>query len=499
MDPEQLLLALSTKEHLQSHEYAEEIKVDPQVVIGCIKSIQSHGENIIEVGQTKIDVIMLTEEGKKIAENGSHEFLFFQSVIKEDSTMQDLEARLKELKFNEEERKMIVDIGKSKAMKSKWIKCQNSLYSRRVETVQDDTKNKLLLIKEGKKVDNKDLKELKKRKLVKVVSLKPFVVKKGSDFKLKLEKLETELTAEMIADGSWETKKFKALNFNARPREMPKGAFHPLLKVRSVYRNIFLEMGFTEMPTNNYVESSFWNFDSLFQPQQHPARDAHDTFFVDSPATCANYPLDYMERVKKVHSQGGFGSQGYVYDWKEQEAQKNILRTHTTAVSAKMLYKLAEQEEFEPVRYFSIDRVFRNESLDATHLAEFHQVEGFIADRGLTLGDLMGILREFFKKLGMDKLRFKPAYNPYTEPSLEIFGFHPGLKKWVEIGNSGMFRPEMLLPMNLPEDVRCIAWGLSLERPTMILCGIDNIRSLCGHKIDLKMVGENPLCQMDIN
>jgi len=499
MDPEQLLLALSTKEHLQSHEYAEEIKVDPQVVIGCIKSIQSHGENIIEVSQTKIDVIKLTEEGEKIAENGSHEFLFFQSVVKEDSTMQDLEERLTELKFNEEERKMIVDIGKSKAMKNRWIKYKNNLYSRNVTTVQDDTKDKLLLIKEGKKVDSKDLKELKKRKLVKVVSLKPLVVKKGSDFKLKLEKLETELTAEMIADGSWETKKFKALNFDARPREMPKGAFHPLLKVRSVYRNIFLEMGFTEMPTNNYVESSFWNFDSLFQPQQHPARDAHDTFFVDSPATCKNYPLDYMERVKKVHSQGGFGSQGYVYDWKEQEAQKNILRTHTTAVSAKMLYKLAQQDEFKPVRYFSIDRVFRNESLDATHLAEFHQVEGFIADRGLTLGDLMGTLREFFKKLGMDKLRFKPAYNPYTEPSLEIFGFHPGLKKWVEIGNSGMFRPEMLLPMGLPEDVRCIAWGLSLERPTMILCGIDNIRSLCGHKIDLKMVGENPLCQMDIN
>ena len=146
-----------------------------------------------------------------------------------------------------------------------------------------------------------------------------------------------------------------------------------------------------------------------------------------------------------------------------------------------------------------MDRVFRNESLDATHLAEFHQVEGFIADRGLTLGDLMGILRQFFSKLGMDQLRFKPAYNPYTEPSMEIFGFHPGLKKWVEIGNSGMFRPEMLLPMGLPQDVSCVAFGLSLERPAMILCGVDNIRSLCGHKIDLKMVRENPLCQMDIH
>ncbi|NXT42022.1 SYFA ligase, partial [Pelecanoides urinatrix] len=124
------------------------------------------------------------------------------------------------------------------------------------------------------------------------------------------------------------------------------------------------------------------------------------------------------------------------------------------------------QEKFSPVKYFSIDRVFRNESLDATHLAEFHQVEGVVADRGLTLGHLMGILRQFFTKLGtgghlggggagdspgppltpllspgITQLRFKPAYNPYTEPSMEVFSYHKGLKKWVEVGNSGVFRP----------------------------------------------------------
>ena len=163
-----------------------------------------------------------------------------------------------------------------------------------------------------------------------------------------------------------------------------------------------------------------------------------------------------------------------------------------------MLYALAQQKEFKPVKYFSIDRVFRNETLDATHLAEFHQVEGVVADRSVTLGDLIGVLYEFFNKLGIKKLRFKPAYNPYTEPSMEIFGFHDGLKKWVEIGNSGVFRPEMLRPMNLPEDVNVIAWGLSLERPTMIKLGIDNIRDLVGHKIDLQMVFDSPLCLMDI-
>lgn len=146
---------------------------------------------------------------------------------------------------------------------------------------------------------------------------------------------------------------------------------------------------------------------------------------------------------------------------------------------------------------FSIDRVFRNETLDATHLAEFHQIEGLVADRNLTLGHLIGILYAFFKKLGIEKLKFKPAYNPYTEPSMEIFSYHPGLKKWVEIGNSGMFRPEMLLPMGIPKDVNVIAWGLSLERPTMIKYGINNIRELIGHKVNLNMVQENPICRLN--
>jgi len=155
------------------------------------------------------------------------------------------------------------------------------------------------------------------------------------------------------------------------------------------------------------------------------------------------------------------------------------------------------QEGFKPVKYFSIDRVFRNESLDATHLAEFHQIEGVIADYGLTLGDLIGILHEFFRKLGIEQLRFKPAYNPYTEPSMEIFSYHPGLGKWVEIGNSGIFRPEMLLPMGLPEGVTVIAWGLSLERPTMIKYGVDNIRDLVGPKVNLQMIADNPICRLD--
>lgn len=339
--------------------------------------------------------------------------------------------------------------------------------------------------------------EYKKRKLVADVTVNVFKVSKGSEFTTSVSKAETDLTADMIASGSWKDKTFKAYNFNALGIMPDCGHLHPLLKVRTQMRHIFLEMGFTEMPTNNFIEASFWNFDALFQPQQHPARDAHDTFFISDPEHANTFPMDYLERVKKVHSVGDYGSKGYQYDWKYDEAAKNILRTHTTAISARMLYQLAREEKFRPMKYFSIDRVFRNENLDATHLAEFHQIEGLVADYNLTLGDLMGIIQEFFRKMGITQLRFKPAYNPYTEPSMEIFGYHKGLKKWVEIGNSGVFRPELLLPMGLPKDVSVIAWGLSLERPTMIQYEIDNIRELFGPKVNLQMIYDNPICRID--
>ena len=120
-----------------------------------------------------------------------------------------------------------------------------------------------------------------------------------------------------------------------------------------------------------------------------------------------------------------------------------------------------------------------------------------VAGKELTLGNLVSVLEQFYQKLGVHQLRFKPAYNPYTEPSMEVFGYHEGLGKWVELGNSGMFRPEMLRPLGLPEDVRVIAWGLSTERPTMIKYKISDIRTLVGHGVDLKFIKNNPAPRLD--
>ena len=336
---------------------------------------------------------------------------------------------------------------------------------------------------------------LKRRKLISLTTRKSLKVMRGPAFAPTRKKKAADLTKEMLDKGEWKTTPFKPYNFLTLGEKVGGGYLHPLLKVRAEFRKILMEMGFQEMPTNKWIESSFWNFDSLFQPQSHPARDAHDTFFIKEPAQTVSVPEDYYERVKTMHEVGGAGSIGYRYDFKREEAFKNLLRTHTTAVSSQMLYKLANQEDgFQPARYFSIDRVFRNETMDATHLCEFHQVEGLVADYDLSLGDLIGTIETFFKKIGIEKLRFKPAFNPYTEPSMEIFGYHPDLKKWTEIGNSGMFRPEMLAPMGLPENVRVIAWGLSLERPTMIKYRINNIKELFGHKVEMARTRTAPIC-----
>lgn len=490
---EKILQYLENVGQVDTLELVEIFKVDHQKIVGALKSIQSHGD-LVNAATNSRKVLELTVEGKTVVDAGSHEAVIYHAVPPEGITQAEL------MKTSENAK-----VGFSKAMAKGWIIVDKSvnppLVKRKINQIKDDVRDDLMAIANGKTdLPSSLVSEYKKRKLVQEVITKSFLLTKGPNFATTLTKLETDLTMEMLATGAWKDLKFKEYNFDAMGAPIARGHLHPLLKVRSEFRQIFLEMGFSEMPTNNYVESSFWNFDALFQPQQHPARDAHDTFFISNPAKSYKFPQEYLERVRKVHSEGGYGSEGYGYEWKLEEAQKNVLRTHTTAVTARMLYKLANQPEgFKPVKYFSIDKVFRNENLDATHLAEFHQVEGVVAAEGLSLGDLIGILHEFFRKLGITQLQFKPAYNPYTEPSMEIFCFHPGLNKWIEVGNSGVFRPEMLLPMGLPENVRVIAWGLSLERPTMIKFGINNIRELVGPKVDLKMIEESPLCRFDKN
>ena len=403
-----LLLAVSHGD-VESDAFASANGADHKKVVGLIKSLES--SELVASTAKDHSALKLSPEAEAYLTAGSPEAQAFAAVPSGAGIPL---ADFKKLD------KTISDIGFKQAMQQKWLameKGETPMVVRKADSVEDVAKGFLAAINAGDvaSVPPKELDALvKKRKLVKQETWKTFTISKGASFALERKKAASDLTKEMLQDGSWRDAEFKSYNLVPGAGAPPNGGcVHPLLKVRQQFREIFLQMGFAEMPTNNFVESGFWNFDTLIQPQMHPARDAHDTFFMKTPAAANRAPEDYVKRVRAMHETGGGGSIGHQYSWKRSEADKNILRTHTTAVSARCLHKLA-QDGFRPAKFFSIDRVFRNEAVDRTHLAEFHQVEGVICDVGLTLGDLIGVLYQFFARLGMTQLRFKPAFNPYT-------------------------------------------------------------------------------------
>ena len=156
-------------------------------------------------------------------------------------------------------------------MKNKWVKIaeDKNFVVRIAEKIVDDEKEQLsafVVQPDLEAHDKKVVEALKKRKLLNVVSQKSYKVTKGKEFMPTRVKLETQLTAEMLRSGAWKDIKFKKTNLNAAGQVTNGGHLHPLLKVRAQFRQTLLEMGFNEMPTDKFVESSFWNFDSLFQP-----------------------------------------------------------------------------------------------------------------------------------------------------------------------------------------------------------------------------------------
>ncbi len=185
-------------------------------------------------------------------------------------------------------------------MKNKWIKKDGSGLVAAVTEVQDATRELLQgVARTGKIEESKTLADYRKRKLVEQKKNFAYEVSKGSKYAKEIPVEVTDLTADMLASGEWKTANFKPYNFNALGASQNAGALHPLNKVRKEFRDIFFNLGFVEMPTSRsvarsrsyhacadqcrYVESGFWNFDSLFVPQQHPARDLQDTFYVSDP------------------------------------------------------------------------------------------------------------------------------------------------------------------------------------------------------------------------
>jgi phenylalanyl-tRNA synthetase alpha chain len=241
-------------------------------------------------------------------------------------------------------------------------------------------------------------------------------------------------------------------------------------------------MGFMEID-EEYVQPAFWNLDVLFTPQDHPARELQDTFYLDRPEHIAVQDEELVQKIKDIHENGGgTGSKGWGGRWSREKAEQALLRTHTTVNTIRHLSRRPEP----PVKVFSISRIFRKESIDATHLPEFTQIEGIIVDEKADFDMLISVIRDFYTRMGFQQIRIRPAYFPYTEPSLEVEVFFNG--KWMELGGAGIFRPEVVAPFGTKYPV--LAWGFGFERLAMLKWDIRDIREL--YISDLELLRKNP-------
>jgi phenylalanyl-tRNA synthetase alpha chain len=457
-------------------------------------------KSLITIHADTQNIIKLTAEGKTYAKDGLPERKLILAVAELGGSA-DLRKAAEQAGLQQQ----FVQIALGWAIRKKWaiftsqnntINITETILKKKIIGVvkkeNDDILLEVLCDKEQTALDDLsgDLKEaaeqLKKRKLVTIEPKTARVLQITSEGKVALAENKTalqevtQLTPELIITGKWHTTKLQKYNIEAPVAKTWPGKKHPYLSFLDEVRAKLVTLGFQEM-TGTSVETSFFNFDALNVPQDHPAREPSDIYYVKNPeyGDISQHGAA-VEHVKETHENGWkTGSTGWGYKYSLLAAQRLILRGHGTCLSARTL----KSKDLEvPSKYFSIARVYRPEVLDRTHLSEFNQVEGIIVDPNLTLKDLLGVLGKFAMEIaGADKVRFKPDYFPFTEPSVELTAYKEGYG-WVEFGGSGIFRPEVTLPLGVKVPV--IAWGLGVDRLFMMRSGISDIRMIFSQDLD---------------
>ncbi len=316
----------------------------------------------------------------------------------------------------------------------------------------------------------------KKETKVEVLALGNELIKKG----IKPLDLIEQITPNLLkSEKNWKGKKFRRYDVSSPVPKIYGGKRHFVNQSIDYARKVWSEMGFKEM-TANMLISSFWNFDALFTAQDHPAREMQDTFFVNKTSSLPDKKI--VEAVKNSHEKGVLGSKGWQYKWDEEMSKKMVLRTHTTSISSQKFAKLEEKDL--PAKFFAIGKCFRNETVDWSHGFEFNQSEGIVVDPNANFRHLLGYLKQFYKKMGIEKIRFRPSYFPYTEPSVEIDTWNEEKKCWLEIGGAGMIRPEVIVPL-LGKNIPVLAWGPGFDRTLMEYYGIKDLREMYKNNLDL--------------
>lgn len=423
-----------------------------------------------------INKIWLTEEGNEVLSKGFPENLILNELnnkpdgipIAHLSSLLDLSRQAVNAGVGHLRKAGIIKITKGVLIP---VKPVSDLNQELEDILRSVSKDPLFPIpKEIRKIlSNRGFIEVKERQYASVQ-----ITKLGSKALSDSEIVETvsRLTSDQIRSGQWRSLQLKSYNVTSRPKKFPVGRKHPYLMFLDEVKQKLIGLGFTEM-RGPLVESEFWNFDALFQAQDHSAREWSDVYTIKHP-THGTLPKDkeLVKNVQLVHETGEpTGSRGWRYRWDPRKAAQLILRPQGTSVSARTLYHLEI-----PAKYFCIARCYRPDSVDAVHLSEFNQLEGISCDPSITFRTLLGLLKTFATEIaGATKVRFKPDYYPFTSPSAELSAYHPKLG-FIEFGGSGIFRPEVTAPFGITDPV--IAWGLGVDRLYMVKRGINDIREL---------------------
>lgn len=459
---EEKLLKAVTKEWVSGEKAAESSGLQYSTVMSVLSTLEEEG--LVEVRREEKEVLQLTEEGKRYAEKGLPEKRLADAVEKKEMP---LDEALKKAGLADEEKGIALQWAKRKG----FIALDKGLV-RACKAGKDAAEKALKEIAQGKPATSQELVE---RRLVAIKKEKKVFVrltgKKGGGEEI------TQLTPELLKSGGWKGKKFAEYDLGTVIAPLSIGRKHPYNDFLNRIKEKLVAMGFQEVH-GPLVELEFWNMDALFMAQDHPAREIHDVFQVDDPARGEILDGALLEQVRTSHEDGLAGSKGWRYKWDPEVAMRLVMRSQTTAVSARNLARGVKP----PVKLFCVGRVFRPDEIDWKHFIEFNQCEGIVVDESMSFRELLGYLKEFAVEVfGAKDVKFVPSYFPFTEPSVELFAEIPG-KGWAEVGGAGMFRPEMLSALGV--DVPVLAWGLGVDRLAMLSLGVTDLRELFSHKLE---------------
>lgn len=434
--------------------------------------------NFVRINEKEKMVTSLTPEGKEVLKIGLPEKILLNEVKEKAKRINELTMKDKDIAIGWAKRKGLIDIDNNLIkINSKGLE----LLGRKSE---EERALELVLNNRANELSKNEVEYLRKRKLVTIHQ------KRVRELQLTTEGLKAAKESKIVEEVSnltpalIKTKKldgviFRKYNVLAPVKDAFMGKRHFVNQAAEYARKIWLEMGFKEM-YGTMIQTAFWNFDALFTPQDHPAREMQATFYVKGEGELPESKL--VKEVKKMHEIGDKDSVGWSYNWNEKIAKKLVLRTHTTVLSARTIAVLKKEDL--PAKYFTIGKCFRNEVLDWKHLFEFDQSEGIVVDENANFKHLIGYLIQFYRKMGYEKVRIRPAYFPYTEMSVEPEVWHPARKEWIELGGAGIFRPEVVKPL-LGKDVPVLAWGLGFGRTVSEYYKINDLREFYKNDVNV--------------